>query len=344
SGGELIQAVSAGGDPGRLLFAGPGKTEAELDLAVSRGIGELHVESSLEARRVSQIAHRRGVRARVSVRVNPSAETQGGAMRLGGKPAPFGVDEEDLSAVVELLTSDPAIEFRGLHIFTGTQILDHAVLVRQYRRGLEIARRVATQTGSPVGTLDFGGGLGIPYFSGEAELNMHKLREELQGLIANVAGDPLLQGTRFLVEPGRYLVGYAGVYVARINDIKTSRGKTFYILDGGMNHHLAASGTVGQVVKPNVPIPVVNRLVREATKRVDVFGLLCTPLDTLARDAVLPKAEVGDLVGVLQSGAYGLTASPVGFLSHPTPAEVFAGRGQVRLIRARGSWAETSPT
>ncbi len=338
SAGELLQALAAGCAPEQIIFAGPGKTEGELELALARGIGEIHVESTLEARRIIAIAVKLGVRARTALRVNPAAEAQGGAMRMGGKPAPFGVDEESLDEVLDLLASDPASEFLGLHLFAGTQILDHTVLLRQYRHGLEIARRVGRRIGARLSTVDFGGGLGIPYFGNESELDMNKLREELQGLMSEIEGDPLLAGTRFLVEPGRYLVGEAGVYLARINDIKVSRGKTFYILDGGMNHHLAASGNLGQVIKRNFPMGVVNRLGQRPTQTVDVVGPLCTPLDTLARDVTLARAEVGDVIGVFQSGAYGLTASPLGFLSHPTPAEVLVDRGAARLIRPRGTW------
>lgn len=345
SAGELIQALAAGCAPQQTLFAGPGKTEAELTLALSHGVGEIHVESVLEARRLVTIAATLGVRARAAVRVNPAAEAQGGAMRMGGTPAPFGVDEERLDEVLDILLPSRVCEFRGLHLYTGTQILDHAVLIRQYRRGLAIARRVASRMRAPLTTLDFGGGLGIPYFPGETGLDMDKLREELQGLMAEIEGDPLLTGTRFLVEPGRYLVGEAGVYLAKINDVKVSRGKIFYVLEGGMNHHLAASGNLGQVIKRNFPMAVVNRLHPGPMQTVDVVGPLCTPLDTLARDVSLARAEVGDLVGVFQSGAYGLTASPLGFLSHPTPAEVLTGRGTTRLIRPRGAWHEsrTSP-
>jgi diaminopimelate decarboxylase len=210
----------------------------------------------------------------------------------------------------------------------GTQILDHSVLVRQYRRGVHIARQVALRLGRPLATVDFGGGLGIPYFTNETELDMSKLGEEVRGLMAEIEGDPLFAGTRFLVEPGRYLVGEAGVYVSRISDIKVSRGKTFYILDGGMNHHLAASGNLGQVIKRNFPIAVVNRLDARAVQVAEVVGPLCTPLDTLGREVPLARAEVGDLVGIFQSGAYGLTASPVGFLGHALPAEVLAGGGR----------------
>jgi len=344
SAGELQQALAAGCPADRILFAGPGKTEAELEAALRAGVGEIHVESSVEARRLTQIARRLGVRARAGLRVNPGAEVQGGAMRMGGKPAPFGVDEENLDEVIDSLLADPAVEFRGLHIFSGTQILDATVLVNQYRRGIEIARRLAARLGRPLATLDFGGGLGVPYFSTESPLDTHKLRELLQGLMVEIEGDRSLAGTRLLVEPGRFLVAEAGVYVARINDIKVSRGKTFYILDGGMNHHLAASGNLGQVIKRNFPLAVVNRLGEAPVQNVDVVGPLCTPLDTLARDAALARAEVGDLVGIFQSGAYGLSASPLGFLSHPTPAEVLAVDGASTLIRPRLRWEDVLPS
>lgn len=344
SAGELAQALGAGCAPKDVFFAGPGKTEAELEIALAAGVGEIHVESLLEARRVGEIARRLNVRARVGLRVNPGTEVQGGAMRMGGKAAPFGVDEESLDEAIDTLLEDSAVEFRGLHIFSGTQILDSTVLVNQYRRGLAIARRLAARLGHPVATLDFGGGLGVPYFASETELDVHKLREELQALMAEIEGDRLLTGTRFFVEPGRYLVAEAGIYITRINDIKVSRGKTFYIVDGGMNHHLAASGNLGQVIKRNFPIAVVNRLGEASARTVDVVGPLCTPLDTLARDAALASAEVGDLVGIFQSGAYGLTASPLGFLSHATPAEVLVVDGVGALIRPRLRWEDVLPS
>src|SRR5208283_635567 len=210
------------------------------------------------------------------------------------------------------------------------------VLVSQYQKGVEIARRVAVPLNRPLATLDFGGGLGIPYFSHEQELDMRKLRVELDALLETVQADPFLAGTQFMVEPGRYLVGEAGVYVARVNDIKVSRGKKFLILDGGMHHHLAASGNLGQTIKRNYPVAVLNKLDQPAKEIFEVTGPLCTPLDVLARGANLPAADVGDLVGVFQSGAYAHSASPLGFLSHPAPPEVWVDGGQHRLIRHRG--------
>jgi diaminopimelate decarboxylase len=170
--------------------------------------------------------------------------------------------------------------------------------------------------------------MGIPYFPHEQELNLASLREGLVNLCAEVDAEPAFVGTRFLVEPGRFLAGEAGIYVVRISDIKVSRGKKFLIVDGGMNHHLAASGNLGQTIKRNYPIALLNKLNAQAAEAVDIVGPLCTPLDTLARGTVLPHAEIGDLVGIFQSGAYGRSASPVGFLSHPPPAEVWVGKGK----------------
>jgi diaminopimelate decarboxylase len=257
---------------------------------------------------------------------------------MGGKPAPFGVDEESLDVVLDRLLSDPAIEFRGLHLFTGTQILDHAILICQYRKALEIARRVATRLQQPLHTLDFGGGLGIPYFANEHELDMASLREALFALMADIKGEMCFAETQFVVEPGRYLVGESGIYMTRVNDIKVSRGKKFLIVDGGMHHHLAASGNLGQVIKRNFPVALLNKLEAEPAETVDVVGPLCTPLDVLAREVHLPSAQVGDLVGIFQSGAYARTASPLGFLSHLSPAEVLVHDGDSRMIRRRGTY------
>jgi diaminopimelate decarboxylase len=340
SGGEFHLALYAGCPPSRMLFAGPGKSEAELELVLTHAIGEVHVESLREAERVGIISRRLGSRARVAVRINPSGEAQGGAMRMGGKASPFGIDEETIDVVVDHLLADSSIEFRGLHLFTGTQILDHGVLVRQYRKGIEIARRLVNRLQRPLHTLDFGGGLGIPYFANEVALDMERLHDELTHLMSEVQDDALFHGTQFVVEPGRYLVGEAGIYLTRVNDIKVSRGRKFLIVDGGMNHHLAASGNLGQVIKRNFPVALLNKLDKTPQETVDIVGPLCTPLDVLARDIALPVADVGDLVGVFQSGAYARTASPLGFLSHPAPAEVFVADGKVRLIRRQGTDAD----
>ncbi|MGC1978089.1 MAG: type III PLP-dependent enzyme [Candidatus Sulfotelmatobacter sp.] len=337
SAGEFFQALNAGCFPANILFAGPGKTEAELELVIARGIGEIHAESELEIERIAAISRKLDVRTRVAVRVNPSEEGQGGAMLMGGKSVPFGVDEEQLAPLLCRIADHQHLDFCGIHLFAGTQILDHRLLIAQYEKGLEISRRVAAQMNAPLRTLDFGGGLGIPYFAGDAELDLSRLREGLYELMAGIEGEDCFAQTRFVVEPGRFLVGEAGVYVARINDIKVSRGKKYLILDEGMNHHLAASGNLGQIIKRNFPMVILNKIDVPAAESVDVAGPLCTPLDTLGRSVQLPRAEVGDLVGIFQSGAYARTASPLGFLSHPTPPEVWVEHDEDFVIRSRGT-------
>lgn len=337
SSGEFDQALKAGCPPERILFAGPGKTESELDFVLKQGIGEIHIESLHEIEMIAAICRRLGIQANIAIRVNPGEEAQGGAMRMGGKPSPFGVDQEILDSVVDRVMKERNLVFRGVHLFTGTQILDDDVLIRQYRQGIEIASRAAARSGILLHTLDFGGGLGIPYFKNEEELNIRAFGGKLSSMISEIRKRPEFERTNFIIEPGRYLVGECGIYVSRIISIKKSRGKKFLIIDGGMNHHLAASGNLGQVIKRNFPVALLNKIQDEPGERVDVVGPLCTPLDLLARDVKLPHASLGDLIGIFQSGAYARTASPLGFLSHPTPPEVWVQKGELQLIRKRGT-------
>jgi diaminopimelate decarboxylase len=336
SAGELHQALQAGCSPQRILFAGPGKTEAELETAVAGGIGEIHAESLLEVERISALSRRLGKCTGIALRVNPTDEVQGGAMRMGGKPAPFGIDEECLAAAVEHVENTPGVELQGVHLSAGTQVLDAEILTAQYRKGVEIAARVVRQLKRPLKTIDFGGGLGVPYYPHEGELDLEQLSRGAAAAVALARSHPLLRSTRLIVEPGRFLAAGAGVYLARVNDIKVSRDRKFLIIDGGMHHHLAASGNLGQTIKRNFPVALLTKMEQPGKDVVDVVGPLCTPLDVLARKVSLPEAAVGDLFGVFQSGAYARSASPLGFLSHPAPAEVWVNGDEMRLVRRRG--------
>ncbi len=342
SAGEYQLALGVGCPAHRIIFAGPGKSESELELVLAKGIGEIHVESVVELERINRISSRLGVRAKVALRINPTGEAQGGAMRMGGRATPFGIDEEIADVVIDRILASPALIFTGIHLFTGTQILDHAILLNQYRKGVTLAGSIAERLQQPLNTVDFGGGIGIPYFSNERDLNFDGLRQGLLELMDPIRLHPFLAETRFMLEPGRFLVGEAGLFVSRVNDVKISRGKMFVVLDGGMNCHLAASGNLGQTIKRNYPIALVNKMRAPIATTVDVVGPLCTPLDTLGRSVELPQPEIGDLIGVFQSGAYGLTASPVNFLSHSSPAEVLVSQGVAQLIRARGALTNLS--
>ncbi len=332
SSGELTQALAAGCPAKQILFAGPGKTPQELLLAVNEAIGEIHLESLTEARRLATIARELNRTVRVAVRINPAAGIQGGGMRMGAKPSPFGIDEDQLDHVLDELKREPNLDVTGIHLYVGTQILDAEVLLSQYREGLAIARKVATRLGRALHSIDLGGGLGIPYFSHEKRLDLAALGAGLAQIAHEAANDPALCEVKFVIEPGRFLVGECGLYVARVLDVKQSRGKTFAIVDGGMHQHLAASGNLGQTIKRNFPIALLNKLDCDPSNPIDVVGPLCTPLDTLARNLSLPQVSIGDLVGIFQSGAYARTASPLGFLSHPAPAEVLVAGGTARLV------------
>ncbi|HVL72499.1 MAG TPA: type III PLP-dependent enzyme [Beijerinckiaceae bacterium] len=334
SGAEYLRARAAGCAPERILFAGPGKSEEELALALEGGVGEIHVESFEEIERLAALARRCGRAAPVGIRINPAAAAQGGAMRMGGRASPFGFDEEILADVVRAVAA-AGLDLTGLHLFAGTQILDADVLAGQWRHALALSREIARLAGRPPRTIDLGGGLGIPYFAGDGELDLDRLRAHAARLRAELGplGNPAV-----VLEPGRWLAGPAGLYVAQVNSAKVSRGTRFAVLDGGLHHHLAASGNLGAVVKRDYPIVAPARMDEPAAGTFSVVGPLCTPLDTLGRQVPLPDLSAGDLVAVLQSGAYGLTASPVGFLGHPMPAEVLVEDGRARLVRPRGSF------
>jgi len=337
SAAEYEAARAAGATPERILFAGPGKRRDELEHVVGRGIGEVHLESMEEIALLGAIGERRGVDIPVAIRVNPSAAAQGGAMRMGGRSSPFGFDEEALDPVLAAIAAWPRLELEGIHLFAGTQILDAEVLADQWAHGLRLAAAVAGRLEKPLRTIDLGGGLGVPYFSGDTPLDLARLRERAADLADIARAEPLIRDARIIVEPGRFLTAAAGIYVARVIAAKISRGARYLVTDGGMHHHLAASGNLGQVIKRDYPIVAVSEPDRSVS-RCAVVGPLCTPLDTLARQAELPDLQAGELIAILQSGAYALTASPIGFLGHPTPAEVLVDAGVAKSIRRRGDF------
>jgi len=271
----------------------------------------------------------------VAVRVNPVATGQGGAMLMGGRPSQFGIDEERFLEAADAIEAHAALRLGGVHLFAGTQILDAEILARQWSHGLDVAARLARHIGRPLSTIDLGGGLGIPYFAGERPLDLERVEAIARDLQAKRAALPEIAAARIVLEPGRHLAGPSGLYVARVVEVKRSRGERFVIIDGGMNHHLAASGNLGQVIKRDYPVVAATRMTAPPIGGAAVVGPLCTPLDAIARKTELPEIGPGDLIAVLQSGAYGLTASPLGFLSHPAPAEVVVDGGEYRLVRER---------
>jgi len=315
---EMQVALDCGVDPALVSFAGPGKSEAQLAMAAAAGI-VVNMESEREMRVLADIARASHSRPRVAIRINPAFELKTSGMKMGGGPKQFGVDSERVPAMLDELATLP-LEFVGFHIFSGSQNLRPESIIEAQQKAVALALELAPRAPAPVRSLNIGGGFGIPYFPGDRAL-------ELAGIGANLASlaDQLAEGlphAELVLELGRYIIGEAGVYVCRVIERKVSRGQLFLITDGGLHHHLAASGNFGQVIRKNYPVLIANRLRASAAEVASVVGPLCTPLDLLADRMEMARAEEGDLVAVFQSGAYGLTASPTGFLSHPAPAEV----------------------
>ena len=315
---EMKAALDTPMTADHVSFAGPGKTTEELVQAIAAGI-VLHLESEGEMRRAAAIAAETGARPRAAIRVNPSFQVKASGMRMGGGAQQFGVDAERVPAMLREIAETP-LEFVGFHIFGGSQNLRSEILKATQEQIIDLAIALAEEAPAPVRHLNIGGGFGIPYFPKDQPLDLAEVGANLATLMPKL--DAHLPEARVIVELGRYLVGEAGVYVTRVVDRKESRGQVFLITDGGLNHQLSASGNFGQVVRRNFPVAIGNRMESDAVETANVVGCLCTPLDLLGDKVQLPRGEVGDLIVVFQSGAYGLTASPTAFLSHPLPLEV----------------------
>ena len=318
SAGELKIALASGMRADAISFAGPGKRDEELEQALSAGI-VINLESEGELERLAAIAHRTGARALVNVRVNPDFELKSSGMKMGGGPKQFGVDAERVPDMLRRI-SQLKLDFRGFHIFSGAQNLRADAIAEAQRKTVELALRLAEHAPGPVRILNIGGGFGIPYFPGDKRLDISAVCRNVADIMLGL--DRRLPHAQVVLELGRFLVGEAGVYVCRVIDRKVSRGHVFLITDGGLHHHLAASGNFGQVIRKNYPVAVGNRVMAPERETVSIVGPLCTPLDVIADNLEISKARVSDLIAVFQSGAYGLTASPIGFLSHPAPAEI----------------------
>ncbi len=315
---EMRGALDAGMAASGISLAGPGKSEAEIAQAVAAGV-VLNLESMRELEAAAQASQHLGLLAKVAVRVNPDFEVKGSAMRMGGGPKQFGIDARLVPAVLAEMGRMP-VEFVGFHIYSGSQILKTQALAELQSNTVALAKRLAEHAPGPVRKLNIGGGFGIPYFPDEKPLDLLFVGEHMRHLREDIRRH--FPQAVPIIELGRYLVGEAGTYVCKVIDRKESNGQIFLVTDGGLHHHLAASGNFGQFIRRNYPLAVATRFDATPLEAVNVVGPLCTPLDLLGDGVMLPRADVGDLIAIFQSGAYGMTASPTRFLNHPEPVEV----------------------
>ncbi|MEL7445500.1 MAG: pyridoxal-dependent decarboxylase, exosortase A system-associated [Pseudomonadota bacterium] len=318
SSGELAMVKAAGIDPAKVSFAGPGKRDEEIAAAIRHGV-TLNCESEGEADRALALGKTLGLAPRIAIRVNPDFELKGSGMKMGGGAKPFGIDAERVPALARKLISAGA-EWRGLHIFTGSQALSAEAIIEAQTNVLNLAGELAREIGVALPKLNMGGGFGIPYFPGDERLDLAAVGSALHDRIADLPD--VLAETDLCVELGRYLVGEAGVYLCRVIDRKVSHGTTYLVTDGGLHHQLAASGNFGTVVRRNYPVAIASRFDAKPDDVANVVGCLCTPLDRLADQAEFPRAQIGDLVAVFCAGAYGASASPANFLGHGPAAEM----------------------
>jgi len=316
--GELGVALDTPILPNQISFAGPGKKDNELSCAISAGI-TLNMESEQEMEHIASLGQRLGICPRVAVRVNPDFELKSSGMKMGGGPKQFGVDAERVPSMLARI-GELGLDFEGLHIFSGSQNLNSVAIQESQEKTLQLGLRLAEHAPGPIRLLNIGGGFGVPYFPGEKTLDLISVSKNLHRLLDETKQK--LTDTQIAIELGRYLVAEAGIYVCRVLERKISRKQVFLLTDGGLHHHLAASGNFGQVIRKNYPVLIGNKVEGNEREIVSVVGPLCTPLDLLADEVEMAKADVGDLIVVFQSGAYGLTASPTAFLNHPAPVEV----------------------
>jgi diaminopimelate decarboxylase len=327
---ELVTALRAGVPPENVIFLGPGKSRTELAACVETGIHAVVCESIDELAELDALAGRKPVHA--MLRVNPDFAVRGTGLTMGGRPRQFGIDLSVLRRSRPVLAGLRSVRIIGIHAYLGTRFLNACDVVDNTRHILATAEELGAELGIPLETVDFGGGLGVAYFDNETDPDLDALGAGLHEAVAPFhARHP---GCRLIMELGRYLTATAGTYVVRARQIKQSMNEWFIVADGGTNHHMAAVG-IGSFVRRNFPIRVLTRYQEPATRAFSISGPLCTPHDLLGKRVPLPEVSVGDLIGVLRSGAYGPSASPGLFLGHGHPAEVMVSHGEAHLVRDR---------
>ncbi len=332
SGGEIKQALLADYRGSDLSFAGPGKTAGEIELALHNDCASLSIESCDDLTRVIRICQKTGKTANISLRINPQTPVKEFAIKMGGIPSPFGIDEEHAAVIIDVIhKNDEFLNFLGFHIYAGTQCLNINGLTQNIANVLEVVEKICRENDLAPARINFGGGLGIPYFSSDTDFDLKEFVRFVNRAVAQF-DTRMSQPLDYIIELGRYIVGPFGYYLSRVLALKKTRGRNFVILDGGMHHNLPASGNFGQIISKNYDIQNISKPTA-AKEKVDIVGCLCTTLDRLANRIEIGSPEAGDVMAIKNSGAYGLTASPVFFLGHETPREILIKEGKFSLIR-----------
>lgn len=353
STGELKAAIKAGFSPQQIVFTGPGKTNTELAAALEAGINAIALESVNEARRLNHLAEKLGKTQNVFIRINPFYRTNqsceisqknsdknsqcGGDNVQNSQPkatiqtiaasaSKFGVDETEAEVVIKEINDLSHLNLTGIHIFTESNVLDYQQLLAAWQNTIAIANRL-NQQGYSISTIDFGGGIGIPYNWVDDEFDVESFGQELQQIF-----DQNPYPYHCLVEMGRYIVGEAGCYLMEVVDVKQSQGQTFIIVDGGVHQLLRPT-----MKKASRYMEVLGKSESKTIKAM-IGGKLPTPLDMMIEDVDVPEdLEIGDRIVIYNCGAYGFNHSLTNFALHNYPAEVAYNNGEIKVIRERGN-------
>ncbi|MFO7891228.1 MAG: type III PLP-dependent enzyme [bacterium] len=337
SGGELQQSLEGGFKPEHMSFAGPGKSINELEEAVKRNIGSISIESLQELKRIQSLAEEMKVQANVSLRINPAQVFKEFAIKMGGRSSQFGIDEEKCEEFFTLLERSSNCNFIGYHVYSGTQCLISEALLDNFKNTMDIVRRFTQKFNAVPRQINFGGGFGVPYYKKQSHLAAEEVCRSLSTLFSDFKKDLDLPRLIGVLELGRYIIAEAGYYITQVVDKKISRKKVYCVLNGGMNHHLAASGNFGQVIRKNFRIINISNPNDKKFETVTLVGPLCTTIDVMGDKVEIPRVNIGDYLGFLNSGAYAFTASPLLFLSHPQPGEIMVDdSNQVKKIPSVG--------
>lgn len=339
SKGELFLALKAGFSPKDIIFSGPGKNDIEIEQAINDEIYSIIVESIQEIELIYSVCKRMNKKAKIGLRINPDFIDSEATIKMGGAPRQFGIDESIAWQAIDLLLEkNEFIEFNGIHVYMGTQILNEIKILENIEYTLKIARKINEIHQISCPFVNIGGGLGIAYFQNEVDIDIQILTNSINKKIDQFIND--YPNTRIIIESGRYLLAKSGYYVSKILYKKESKGEKFVVIDGGMSHHTAPTFR-GRFIRNNYPIKIIKKNHEEIAdlelETINIVGPLCTPEDIIGRSVQLPYSEVGDLILISHSGAYGLSYSPVYFLGHSTPLELLMTDNGLSVIRERGN-------
>lgn len=337
SKGEIQTALRAGIVSSNIIFNSPGKTAEEIDFAIEEKIKLISIESFEEAELVNKMAKKRNLVVEVVLRINQNPNLSKAKVKMTGVSSQFGIEETDLTDdLFKKFSELTHICIAGIQVYSGTQILNAEEILRTTEYVIQLALRLSEKYHFELKYLNLGGGFGVPYFKGETTLDTMKLMSGMQNLKKSYRCR--LKNTEIIFESGRFLLADSGVFVTKILYKKQSKGIIYYICDGGSNFH-SSTAFMGRFIRNNFPMYGISEVCKDEheMEKVNVVGPLCTPTDTIGQKVQMcGKLNPGDLVIVEKSGAYGLTYSPINFLSHTTPAEVLKWNGNVMVLRERG--------